>query len=121
MRAVSIKMIWPNDCDVDATATANVKTPLLALEKTWSISVDQTRVLRFNVDSATLPRTCQSLAGVTCKRASAAEVLACGLHLVVSRALPVQGNEVKHRRRQHCYGERHDHPRPESHVCLAHL
>jgi len=71
---VSINMIWPNDCDVDATATAKVKMPLLALENTWSTTVDQTRVLRFNVDSATVPRTCQSLSGVIRKRPLASEV-----------------------------------------------
>jgi hypothetical protein len=73
MRAVNISMISPNDCVVDATATANVKIPLLTLEKTWSISIDQTHVLRFNVESATLPRTCHSLTRVRYRRLSPPE------------------------------------------------
>ncbi|MGA7053829.1 MAG: hypothetical protein WBZ37_21680 [Mycobacterium sp.] len=48
-----MRTISPNDSVVDATATANVKIPLLALEKTWSIIADKTRVLRFNVAGAT--------------------------------------------------------------------
>jgi hypothetical protein len=108
------RAISPNASGVDATATASVNIPLLALEKAWSMTADQTRILRLNVVGAIYPSGLSFTGPVRHRNAfekqcrCRSDVIICTLHLSLRRTIITEENEIQYDCRQHRYDDRDD-------------